>query len=581
MASLSNILDEDLLIDLAGDRYFERGEDYFERGLVRGMAQYDERITAEVMGTEVYQVHLWLEDYDLKSRCTCPLGADDLFCKHCVAVGLAWIAEPPAYSPEGKAPATPGITMEDVRDYLARQDRDTLVNMILERAMEDRSLREMLLVKAAVRQEGGADIQAFRRSMRQAIAINGFVDYGAAGSYADGVQTVMDGLEDLLDEGYATDVLELCEEAMELLEDALNSVDDSNGHLHEILEQVQELHHHACQQGRPNPRALAERLFRVELASGYGFFHNAIETYADILGDQGLEIYKELVDEEWDRMPELTSSSGRSFDYRRSKLNRIKETLVSMSGSLEELVEVIAKDLSQPSRYLQIAQLYQERRKPEEAIAWAEQGLKAFENSYLFWGLSNFLVGAYEEKGRFDDAVQLVWQEFKQQPSLQAYQKLQKQALKAKSWSTWRQKVFDDVHTSGESKDQARRYQRFALSGYSLLVEILLWEGDAEQAWKEAKAGGCRASLWLKLAKTREADHPEDALSIYQPTVEKLIEQTNNTAYADAVQRILKVKELMLQLDRQSEFEEWRSHIVTTYKRKRNFMKLMIDQNLA
>jgi len=37
----------------------------------------------------------------------------------------------------------------------------------------------------------------------------------------------------------------------------------------------------------------------------------------------------------------------------------------------------------------------------------------------------------------------------------------------------------------------------------------------------------------------------------------------------------------MHRLDRQSEFEEWRSHLINTYKRKRNFMKLMMGQDLA
>lgn len=95
MATLSDILDEDLLCDLAGEVYFERGVRYFEQDRVRSLAQYDEHITAEVMGTETYQVHLWLQDHELLSRCSCPLGVDELFCKHCVAVGLAWIDEPP------------------------------------------------------------------------------------------------------------------------------------------------------------------------------------------------------------------------------------------------------------------------------------------------------------------------------------------------------------------------------------------------------------------------------------------------------------------------------------------------------
>ena len=54
METLSSILDQSLLRSLAGDRYFQRGVDYFERGLVRSLAQYEERITAEVSGTETY-----------------------------------------------------------------------------------------------------------------------------------------------------------------------------------------------------------------------------------------------------------------------------------------------------------------------------------------------------------------------------------------------------------------------------------------------------------------------------------------------------------------------------------------------
>lgn len=350
MASLSDILDDDLLFKLAGETYFERGVSCFEQGRVQSLAQYDDRITAEVIGTEVYQVHLWLEDYDLQSRCTCLLGADGIFCKHCVAVGLAWISEPPHYRPIEEALdrsfKTPRATMQDVRDYLMRQDRNTLVQMILDRAMDDLTWRESLLVKAAVQPQGRADINSFRRAMRQAIAVGDFVDYYATAGYAAEIETLLEGLEDLLDNGYALDVMELCEEATELLEEALGAVDDSNGEMHEIIERVQDLHYQACKQAQPNPSALAKRLFQMELDSSYGFFDNAVVTYADILGDDGLDTYQNLVDEQWDQLPPLTPSSERSFDFRRLTLSRMKEHLVSLSGDMDEWIDVMSKDLS-------------------------------------------------------------------------------------------------------------------------------------------------------------------------------------------------------------------------------------------
>jgi uncharacterized Zn finger protein len=39
---------------------------------------------AKVQGTRPYRVELWIEEGDLEYSCTCPVGADGEFCKHCV-----------------------------------------------------------------------------------------------------------------------------------------------------------------------------------------------------------------------------------------------------------------------------------------------------------------------------------------------------------------------------------------------------------------------------------------------------------------------------------------------------------------
>lgn len=587
MTTFSDILDDDLLLNLAGERSYERGVNYFERGAVHSLAQYGDRITAEVYGTEAYQVQLGLEDAQLKHRCTCPVGVEGWFCKHCVAVALSWIEEPPPYYPAGDAPAKTGTTMQDVHDYLARQERETLVQLIIDQAMEDARWREKLLMKAAVQRGEGVDVNTFRRVLRNAIAIGDFVDYYAASGYADEVQSAVDGLEELLEAGYASEVIELSEEAMHLLEDALNSVDDSSGYLSSIMDQVQELHYRACELAKPNPRALAQRLFRMELASGYGFFHNALETYADILGEAGREAYQELVDEEWEKLPPIGQSERHSFNYRRSQLNRMKEKLVAYTGNLEDLVTVMAKDLSQPSRYLQIAQLYQEANQTEDAIAWAEEGLEAFKGSYLTGQLGDFLIEAYEQQERWDDAVEIVWRDFTSSPSLPLYQKLKPQAEKANRWSELRSQALTHVQQKAdEARQPSDRYtygQRFSYGyvGYSLLVEIYLWEGDIDQAWQAAKTGGCSQKLWMRLADRRADKHPEDALSVYRPAIEPLINQTNNEAYCQAVDLLIKVKNLMNQLGQVSEFNSLLTDLSTEYKRKRNFIKLLKQANLS
>ncbi len=582
MATLSDILDEDLLCDLAGQVYFDRGGRYFEQGRVRSMAQYDEHITAEVMGTETYQVHLWLQDHELLSRCSCPLGVDDLFCKHCVAVGLAWIDEPPPYRSASEAPAKVGTTMEDVREYLARQERDTLVQMILNQAMEDSTWREKLLMKAASSRPEGADINTFRRALRNAIATGDFVDYYEASGYAEEVQNAVDGLEDLLDQGYASDVVDLSEEAIILLEDALNHVDDSDGNLNLIMDQLPELHYHACQIARPNPRALAERLFHLEMESGFGFFYNALENYADILGDEGRDTYRHLIDAEWQKLPALGRQDNHYGDYRHHKLRRMKEALVAATGDLDELVSVMEKDLSQPSRYLQIAQLYDNAGQPEAAIHWAEDGLEAFQGSYHAGQLGDFLIAAYEQQGRHDDAIDIVWQDFSRSPSLHLYQKLQRQAEKADKWDEWREEALAVMRDKLQDLSHQRTYSyRYGQLGNSLLVEIFLWEGDVDQAWQEAQQGGCNPSLWMRLAELRATKHPEDALAVYSDQIEPLLNQTNNDAYHKAIDLLKKIKDLMIHLDRKADFEDSLARLRGKYKRKRNFIKFLNQSDLV
>jgi uncharacterized Zn finger protein len=87
---------------LASASSFERGEDYFLDGQVKALAEHERTITAKVRGTRPYRVKFWVdEEEDLEYSCTCPIGANGEFCKHCVAVGLAW-PEGDSRSPRNK-----------------------------------------------------------------------------------------------------------------------------------------------------------------------------------------------------------------------------------------------------------------------------------------------------------------------------------------------------------------------------------------------------------------------------------------------------------------------------------------------
>jgi len=62
VTSLNRMLSRDALLDLAGERYFERGVDYYHDGRVRSLAAHGGTVAAKVLGTDEYRVRLWAED---------------------------------------------------------------------------------------------------------------------------------------------------------------------------------------------------------------------------------------------------------------------------------------------------------------------------------------------------------------------------------------------------------------------------------------------------------------------------------------------------------------------------------------
>ena len=562
---------------MAGARSFERGEDYFLSRQVKTIAEEGGTITAKVQGTQPYRVKLWTEKGDLEYSCTCPMGADGEFCKHCVAVGLTWL-ENRELKTSGKNKSATGVTMDDVRAHLLRQDTSALANVLVEHAMDDDRLRQRLLMQAAKKVAKGIDLVTYRRAIDEAVEADGFVDYRGAYQYARGIEEVIDSVEDLLKEGFAIEVIELAEYALEAVEEAMGSIDDSDGEMGSILERLQDLHHRACKKAKPDPEALARRLFEWELRTDYDTFYGAAENYAGILGEKGLAVYRMLAEAEWAKVPALGPGRDDPEKYgKRFRITHIMETLARQTGDVEAVIAVKKRDLSLAYHYLQIAEIYKDARKHDLALEWAERGVKAFPER-TDSRLREFLAEEYHRRKRYDEAMALIWAEFAESPILDQYKKLKAHAQRIDQWESWREKALDYLRSEiARARDQHQRNRSlwYHHADHSDLVRIFLWEKDEEAAWREAQEGGCSNDLWLELAAKRDKDHPEDALPIYQRQIEPTLDRKNNDAYAETIGLLRKVRELMVRLERKDEFTNYLEKVRAAHKPKRNFMQLL------
>ncbi len=557
----------------AGIAAFGRGEGYFESGRVGNLRFHKQGVQARVSGRHAYQVRLdWSDGFGY--RCNCPMGEQGDCCKHCVAVGLAWLDR------DKQADATVQSEDDRIRNWLEGREKQALIGIIMEASEADETLFKRLSLKASA---SSLDLSALKQSIRNAIETD-FIDYYHMSSYVDELSDVTKMLESLLDDGYAAEVQELALYAVDCMKNAYNNMDDSDGSAGYEMECWQEIHWRACKFAPPENDAereiLASTLFDRERHSELDEFYGSAEKYAGLFGKAGMACFKSLVEQAWNKLPVLKPGEKEDSRRDRYRITSMMESLARVSGCVDDLVAIKARDLSVAYRFLQIAEMLGKAKRFDEALEWAEKGVAAFAGNPDS-RLEEYLAELYKQRKEFDKAVALAWKPFERQPSLHSWETLKVFSKKAKNWeSEWRQRALDHIRHR-IAQDKKSRSTHWRQPDHSLLVQIFLHEKEIESAWQEANAGDCNAALWRSLGEKLGKYDPSRATFCWQRLVEPIINRKKNDAYAEAVQMMLTIGQWMKQAKKESEFTCWIQDIRLCHKPKRNLMKLMDGKKLG
>lgn len=94
--TLQSFLSSRYLREWAGEKVFQRGEDYYHENCVTIKHHAAEQAVGEVEGTQHYRVEWKLAGPTVVADCTCPAMSQYGFCKHAVALGLMLIDSTPS-----------------------------------------------------------------------------------------------------------------------------------------------------------------------------------------------------------------------------------------------------------------------------------------------------------------------------------------------------------------------------------------------------------------------------------------------------------------------------------------------------
>lgn len=561
------VLNESTVARLASSRSFERGVAYLEEGHVGALRVSVGRVAASVRGAESYAVELSGDEGRLRFDCSCPVGRDGAFCKHCVAVALSWLGDHGAPAP----------TLDDARAYLETLPLPALVDLLIDHAHDDERLARKLLLMATRPVSGAsADLVSIRALIDQAFAYDGFIPYREVWGYVRGVDETIDVLEGMLAEGRSADVVELAEHALAAVEHSLGHIDDSGGQMGEVAERLEELHLDACRRAAPDAVALAQRLFAREVEGEWDIFDRSVLRYADVLGEAGIAHYRGLAQERWESVPQLSPGEDTRGRYGpRFRITRIMETLAELSGGLAEQIAVRERDLASGYSFLQIAELCRSHGDDDAALAWAERGMAAFSDG-PDPRLRAFLIDEYRRRGRSGDALELSLEAFVARPALESYRELATDAKVLGQWKRRREAALALLRGVQPNSGPVARHPSLRGLGSSELVRVFLWEGDPDAAWQAAVDGGCTRHIWLELADRRRAEHPGDALTVYREHVEEIIGRKDKRAYEEAVRLMDRtIRPLFTESGRSGDFPRYVDEVRAAHKPKRNLMKLI------
>jgi hypothetical protein len=605
------------LLEAAGQRSYSRGLGYLDA--VADLAVRGDKITASVRGTDEYIIMLTVSrGGDLTGACDCPYGQEGFFCKHCVAVGLAYLRSvslaesgripaprtsgnadgqadaltgSPGRAPDvaaragAAAPVEAAAAADSAPDadahagasgllsWLNSLSRDDLLGLVLDQIIEDEDWRDRLFLRATA---ADADLETILADLADLLDPVGFGEYGyveegESRRYASRVAAAMDVVADLIDAQLADEAIAVAEYAIDLVATGFQHALDPAGAIWAAVCSLLTGHEQACRAGTPDPEFLAEFL-AVRMINAEGLPVIDITAYRELLGAAGVAALGEI----------LTSAASSNPTYH---TDQALEDFLGMFGDTDALVAKLSANLPpNGSGQLRIARELTAAGRPEEALDWAERGLRAAAAGGSPGTavrpapeLVDFVADRYTELSRTDDALAARRDAFALGRDVRTYEQLRAAAERAGAWPATRNWALDLLRADADALRPGQHGLRLAAE--PVLIDVLVAEGEGDSAW-EAAAGIASEDQWRRIARLVESTRPADALAVYQRQIEPLKRETGDRVYERMAALLLRARECHRRLGTEAAFNSYLRALRTDQKRKSKLMSVLDSHQL-
>jgi uncharacterized Zn finger protein len=556
-----------LLIKLAGEKAFVKGQKLLENGAVYDLHKFKNHISATVDGTKTYHVDLTHTQSTLEGACDCPASDRFDFCKHCVAVALFLQIEQQLFD-ETLNPSTPNQKPDLIFAYLQTLSKEVLQTALLETIKNDRTLQAHWLVKAEIVLDC-LDYKSLRKKITAAIPYNRHLyAYHDVRQYFAKASTLIEQIQGSQDKLTAEERFKLAEYALQRLNKALETIDDSGGYRFDSVEFFSDL--------------MVESFSHLtwSIDKKVDWFFKAMQATSDILPPTAPLFWPSLTDAErslihqksqaiWNSLPMLKSVNSNDYDTIQyyEQLRDILVETAEIQGQFSEVIALYDKtatgfydDLSILKRMLE----YKMYEVAEKRLVDLRTKYTDHQNRKQ---LLNFEVELAQTQTQFTRMLELRWQHFTYSLDLEDLKTLIHQANQHQDETDWQSKAEQFLLERTQKKAPKRNW---GWNPYENLLAYYLTFDHPQQALKLLNDRVIGDHHTMQILRQKALSYT-DILPHYKVAIEKCINQSNNDSYHDA---ITYMQELLQRAPSEQEripLKEWLQTLRKQYKIKRNF----------
>jgi hypothetical protein len=392
-------------------------------------------------------------------------------------------------------------------------------------------------------------IVSLKSEVDGALRTRRFLGYRESMEWAHDAAPVVDELAKQALVAPSPELLALVERAIGHVVKVILKADDSSGTIGELARQLLEIHEQVCDAGVADGVRLAKWMVRFGF-DDQDFFTVDPVRYSAALGDDGLAAFRRAVAERLaaPRVPFAVSYA--------------EERLAVLDGDVDRVIELLGGDLRNTYQFIRVAEAMLELDRDDDALAWSQRGIESM-TGWQVAKLYDIAAGVLAHRGDTDAVLELRRDQHRRMASTSSYALL-RAAAPGEDWPA----------------EQAAAREVLAARDRGALVDVLLADGDNDEAWQVATSDpdwDPGEHRWARLAEAREPTDPAAAMGVYLRLVESTLTKADKRAYRTATADLKRARRAASAAGLSEEFDDYLVAL-REHHRRRPTLIAMLDK---